>query len=77
MNLDKFTTRAQEAVLRAQTLAASMDHQNIETTHLLKALLESENGTPTTLLQKAGVNTRLLEDKLVAELKKLPKVQGG
>lgn len=77
MNLDKFTTRAQEAVLRAQTLAASMDHQNIETTHLLKALLESENGTPTTLLQKAGVNTRLLEDKLVAELNKLPKVQGG
>lgn len=77
MNLDKFTTRAQEAIMRAQTLAASMDHQNIETSHLLQALLEAENGAPVTLLQKAGVNVRLLQDKLQAELKKLPKVQGG
>ncbi|MCS6981406.1 MAG: ATP-dependent chaperone ClpB [Flavobacteriales bacterium] len=77
MNLDKFTTRAQEAVLGAQTMAASMDHQSVDTLHLLKALLEAENGTPLSLLQKAGVNVRLLQDKLNAELKKIPKVQGG
>ncbi|HZY15660.1 MAG TPA: Clp protease N-terminal domain-containing protein, partial [Ramlibacter sp.] len=55
MRLDKFTTKFQEALADAQSLALANDHAYIEPAHLLVAMLRQEDG-PRALLQRAGVN---------------------
>lgn len=56
MRLDKLTTRFQEALADAQSLAAGNDNQYIEPVHLLGALLDQDDGAARSLLQRAGVN---------------------
>ncbi|RMD94164.1 MAG: ATP-dependent chaperone ClpB [Calditrichaeota bacterium] len=76
MTLDKFTLKAQEAVSRAQQIAADSGHQQIEVEHVLKALLEDSEGVPVAILKKLGANVPLILDRVDAEIKKIPRVSG-
>ncbi len=75
MRLDKLTTKFQEALGEAQTLALGNDHAYIEPAHLLAAMLR-QSGGPQSLLQRAGVNVAGLSKAVEAAVKKLPEVQG-
>jgi ATP-dependent Clp protease ATP-binding subunit ClpB len=76
MRLDKLTTKFQEALSDAQSLAVHRDNPYIEPVHVLAAMLAQTDG-PKALLERAGVNTAKLQSALDAEIKKLPQVQGG
>ncbi len=75
MRLDKFTSKFQEALSEAQSLALGNDHAYIEPVHLLLALLRQTDG-PQSLLQRAGVNVKGLAQAAEAAVKRLPQVQG-
>ncbi len=76
MNFNQFTLKAQEAVMQAQQLAASMQHQGIDTVHLLKGLLNQQEEVTIYLLRKAGINTEPLGKKVDELLRKIPVVSG-
>jgi len=76
MRLDKLTTKFQEALGEAQSLALNRDNPYIEPVHVLAAMLVQADG-PKALLERAGVNTAKLQSALDAEIKKLPQVEGG
>lgn len=69
MNLNNFTVKAQEVMASAQQLAYNYKHQFIDTSHLLKAMLENENGSSVFLLKKNDVNINHLNTKLNDVLK--------
>ncbi|MDP3616274.1 MAG: Clp protease N-terminal domain-containing protein, partial [Rhodoferax sp.] len=75
MRIEKLTTKFQEALSEAQTLALGQDHAYIEPAHVLSAMLRQEDG-PKALLQRAGVNLPGLQAAAEAAMKKLPQVQG-
>jgi ATP-dependent Clp protease ATP-binding subunit ClpB len=77
MNLNKFTEKAQEAVLAAQQLAEDGNHNQIEPEHLLLALLQQQEGVVPEVLQQVGASPAALRRQVQAELEKLPKVYGG
>ena len=77
MRMDKLTTKFQEALADAQSLAVGRDNQFIEPAHLMVALLEQRGGTVRPLLEKAGVNVTKLRTELSAMLDRLPKVEGA
>ncbi|PKO41769.1 MAG: ATP-dependent chaperone ClpB [Betaproteobacteria bacterium HGW-Betaproteobacteria-6] len=76
MRLDKFTTKFQQALSDAQSLAIGGDQQFIEPQHLLLALLNQEDGGTTSLLGRAGANVAGLRRDLEQALTRLPKVEG-
>jgi len=76
MRQDKLTTKLQEALADAQSLAVGNDNQYIEPAHLLSALLNQDDGGPRSLLQRAGVNVGGLANGLRNALERLPKVSG-
>lgn len=59
MRFDRFTIKAQEAIQDAQQIAESKGHQQIDTLHLLAALLQQEQGTVTPILQKNSEQIRM------------------
>ena len=75
MRLDKLTTKFQEALSDAQSLALAEDHAFIEPCHLLAAMLKQEDG-PRSLLMRAGVNINALLKDCEEAIKHLPQVQG-
>jgi ATP-dependent Clp protease ATP-binding subunit ClpB len=75
MRLDKLTTKFQEALSDAQTLALGNDNAYIEPAHLLLAMLRQADG-PASMLQRAGVNVPGLSKAAETAVKKLPNVQG-
>ncbi|ANH74485.1 ATP-dependent chaperone protein ClpB [Ralstonia insidiosa] len=77
MRLDKLTTRFQEALADAQSLALGNDNPYIEPIHLLLAMLRQPDGATKNLLARAGVNTGALDTALDRAIKHLPQVQGG
>ena len=77
MNISNFTIKAQEAIAQAQQLAFNGQNPNIETEHLLKALLADTDSPIGFLLKKNNVNTGFVEGKLEEAIQKLPKVQGA
>src|SRR3989441_396184 len=77
MKLDKFTVKAQEALQEAQAIARKRDHQEILPEHLLAALLQQQDGLVPPLLQRVGVEPRLLQQRLEDELRKVAQVHGG
>ncbi|MFT4154953.1 ATP-dependent chaperone ClpB [Parafilimonas sp.] len=77
MNLGNFTIKAAEAFQQAQQLAFNNTNPNIETEHILKALLDQEDSLVEYLLKKNNVTVNLLENKLDEALNKLPKQTGG
>ncbi len=76
MRLDKFTTKFQQALADAQSLAIGGDQQFIEPQHLLLALINQDDGGTTSLLSRAGVNVPGLKRDLEQALTRLPQVQG-
>ena len=76
MRMDKFTSRFQQAIADAQSLAVGRDNTIIEPAHLLLALLDQQGGGTRPLLAQAGVNVPVLRERLTEALDKLPKVSG-
>ncbi len=76
MRFDKFTTKFQQALADAQSIAVGHDNQIIEPQHLLLALLNQDDGATTSLLQRAGVNVAPLKKALDAAIDRLPQVEG-
>ncbi|WP_298464460.1 ATP-dependent chaperone ClpB [uncultured Erythrobacter sp.] len=77
MNLEKFTDRAKGFLQSAQTVAIRMNHQRITPLHLLKALLEDEEGMAAGLIQRAGGEATLAVSAVDVALGKIPVVTGG
>ena len=77
MNLEKFTDRAKGFLQSAQTVAIRMSHQQIAPEHLLKALLEDEQGMAAGLIQAAGGDPRRAVTETDAALAKIPAVSGS
>ncbi len=77
MNLNNFTIKAQEAVAQAQQQAFNSQNPNIETEHLLKALLSNDDSPIEFLLKKNNVNVNFVESKIDEAISRLPKTQTG
>ena len=76
MRFDKLTTKFQQALNDAQSIALGNDQQFIEPQHLLLAMLGQDDGGTVSLLQRAGVNVPPLKAALQKALERLPKVEG-
>ena len=77
MRLDKLTTKLQEALSDAQSLAVGSDNQYIDPLHLLTALLNQNDGSSRSLLQRAGVNVGGLANQLKLAIDRLPRITGA
>ena len=77
MRMDKLTTKFQQALSEAQSLAVGRDNQYIEPVHLMAALLDQQGGTARPLLEKAGVQVAKLRSDLATALDRLPQVEGS
>ncbi len=77
MQIDKLTSKFQEALAAAQSLAVGRDHQIIEPAHLVLALLNQQGGTVKPLLAQSGVNVPAYQADLEAQLHRFPQVEGG
>ena len=77
MNLEKFTDRARGFLQSAQTVAIRMNHQQIAPEHLLKALLEDEEGMASGLIQSAGGDARRALSDIDLALSRIPAVSGS
>ena len=77
MNLGNFTIKAAEAFQQAQQLPLMHKNPNIETEHILKALLEQEDSPVEYLLKKNNVTVNLVDSKLDELISKLPKITSG
>ena len=74
---DKFTVKAQEAVRRANELAAEHGNPELQPAHILAALLEDKEGIVPPVLEKIGIGPQAVLADVYKELEKLPKVSGG
>jgi ATP-dependent Clp protease ATP-binding subunit ClpB len=77
MRLDKLTSKFQMALADAQSLAVGQDHQFIEPSHVMVALLDQQGGSVRGLLTKAGANVNLLRSQLGEAIDRLPRVEGA
>ena len=77
MNLEKFTDRAKGFLQSAQTVAIRMNHQRIAPEHILKALLEDDQGMAAGLIQAAGGDAKRAVAETDAALAKIPAVSGS
>jgi ATP-dependent Clp protease ATP-binding subunit ClpB len=77
MNFEKYTERARGFVQAAQTIAAREEHQQFTPEHLLKALLDDDQGLASGLIDRAGGNAKLAFAANEAALKKIPKISGN
>ena len=76
MDLNKLTERSQEAVGQAQALATRQGHQQVESEHLLLALLEQEGGLAQKIVSRLEQDPESLEAAVERELEAVPSVQG-
>ncbi len=77
MKLEKFTFKAQEALQSAQKLAESYNHTELHPEHLLKALVDQEGGIIPVILDRLGVNSKIVSTELEEILERLPRVSSG
>lgn len=77
MSLQNLTIKSQEILHQAQQLAFTAGNSNIETEHILKAMLDDKDSPVEYLLKKNNVNVGYVDEKLEAAIHKLPKVSGG
>ena len=77
MNINKFTTKSQEAIQLSQQIAQGLGQQQIENEHLFKALLEVDENVTPFLLKKLNVNVSLFKQILESTIQSFPKVSGG
>lgn len=76
MTYDNFTIKAQEAIMKAQQIAAGISQQTVDTTHLLKGIIETDENVAAFLFQKVGISMPILKKQLDDIIKTYPKVQG-
>jgi len=76
MRMDKFTIKAQDAIMEAQSIADQHNHQEVGPEHLLLALLQQEEGVVVPVLQKVGVMPRTIQAQIETTLNRMPKVHG-
>jgi len=76
MTYDNFTIKAQESILQAQRIAGGYDQQTVDTVHLIKGIMETNEDVSKFLFQKVDVSLTMLERELAKELKTYPKVEG-
>jgi ATP-dependent Clp protease ATP-binding subunit ClpB len=77
MRMDKLTIKSQEALAEAQSISSARGHSEIQTAHLLRALLEQPEGSTLPILQKLGVPIDRLQSELETLIAGFPKVTGG
>jgi len=77
MDLSKFTERARGFIQAAQTIAIRENHQRILPEHVLKALLDDDQGFASNLIARSGGDAKSVRDHVATTLSKLPKVDGG
>jgi len=77
MNLNQFTTKAQEVIQQSFAIAQQEGHQAVDTGHLLLSILKNGENIVVYLLQKMNVNTGILNKALDQIIKRYPKVSGG
>ncbi|MBE0552535.1 MAG: ATP-dependent chaperone ClpB [Rhodobacteraceae bacterium] len=77
MNLEKFTERSRGFLQAAQTIAMRESHQRVLPDHLLKALMDDDQGLAANLIRKAGGSPERVNETVNAAIAKLPKVSGG
>src|SRR5688500_13109969 len=77
MDIEKFTDRARSFLQAAQTIAIRDYHQRITPEHLMKALLDDEQGAAAGLIAAAGGDAARAKSAVEAELARQPKVSGG
>lgn len=77
MRFNKLTTKFQQAFSDAQSIAVGQDNPAIEPQHLLLALLQQEDGSTVSLLQRSGVNTAALLESLRQQVQRLPKIENS
>lgn len=76
MTYDNFTIKAQEAIVKGQTIAKNLDQQQVDTSHLLKGIIEVDEQVVSFLCQKMGLSLSSLEKALDEQINKYPKVDG-
>jgi len=76
MNMERFTERSRGFLQAAQTIATREDHQRLGPEHLLKALMDDEQGLASNLIERAGGSSGRVIEALGAALAKIPKVSG-
>ncbi|MCB0606443.1 MAG: type VI secretion system ATPase TssH, partial [Lewinella sp.] len=76
MTYDNFTIKAQEAIIKAQKIAAGLDQQQVDTTHLIRGILDIDEDVSTFILQKQGVDISGLKKELDNAIGDYPRVEG-
>lgn len=76
MRQDKLTTKFQQALGEAQSLALAHDNQYIEPVHLLLAVMNDQEGSASSLIERSGGNAKRVRDEAQAAVERLPKVTG-
>src|SRR3982751_1752444 len=77
MQLDRFTEKAQEAIISAQQLAERMQSAVLDAEHLLTALVEPDDGIPAETLRRLGVDLPAFRGEIAAALARRARIQGG
>lgn len=77
MRLDKFTLKSQEALETAQDVAAKRGNPQVDTQHLLLALLSDEAGICVEIMKKLGANPEALRNEVLQSVERLPKQSGA
>ncbi len=77
MTYDIFTVKAQEAILKAQQIAGGLDQQSVDTVHVLRGILETDEKLTEFLLNKMSVNIIRMKKELNLAIERFPKVEGG
>jgi ATP-dependent Clp protease ATP-binding subunit ClpB len=77
MNLNNLTIKSQEAIAKAQMIAASNQQQQIDTCHILKALMETDENVISFLLKKQEANPKTVAQVVDRQIQSVPKVTGG
>lgn len=77
MNLERFTEKAQQAVVESQQIAIRMDHQQVDAEHLALALVEQEDGLIPRILLSVGISPAEFAETIRSELERRPKVYGA
>ena len=77
MTYDNFTIKAQEAILKAQQTAGNLEQQGVDSVHLLRGIIDTDEKLTEFLFQKIGVNMAILKREINRELEKYPRVTGA
>ncbi|TIS93638.1 MAG: ATP-dependent chaperone ClpB, partial [Mesorhizobium sp.] len=77
MNLEKYSERVRGFIQSAQTMALSRNHQQFTPEHILKVLVDDDEGLAASLIERAGGNVRDVKLGVETALEAMPKVEGG